>query len=85
MIPNITYAVIEQPIGETYCARCEADVFEKGILTISSIDEPDAVLPVRVFQPGQWKKAIVFDRTGHPLYWFYASESGTVKHEEDAE
>ncbi len=78
-INNVTYAVIEQPMGESYCARCEADVFDRGVLTISSID--GGPLPVRVFQPGTWTKAIVFDAKGWPLYWFYASD-GAVKHEE---
>jgi hypothetical protein len=68
-----SYVHVIQPIGEVYHSRCTADVFEPGILTITSLDTPDAVPHARVYNVGEWKLAEVF-QDGHPAFGFWAEK-----------
>lgn len=53
------------PCGEATFPRCEADEFETGVLTITSIDDGYVM---QDYQPGQWKEAVAYDAFGHLSY-----------------
>lgn len=55
------------PHGSCSFACCTADVFEPDELTISCTDEAfdRAHGPIRIFAPGSWAHATVFDCNGH--------------------
>lgn len=58
---------VVQPIGETTYPDVEADMFELGVLTITSVSEPERI--VATFGPDDWLEAICYDdRTGYPRY-----------------
>jgi hypothetical protein len=68
-----SYVHVVQPIGEVYHSRCTADVFEPGVLTISSLDEPDRLPLPRVYGHGEWTLAEVF-MAGQPAFGFWAAK-----------
>ena len=59
------------PCGEATFPRCQADVFDNGVLTITSRDD-DAI--IREFQPGQWVEAVVYDRNDQIDYCLYTKD-----------
>lgn len=38
-----TYVLVTKPIGEATFSRCTADMFDRGVLTVTSIDD-DAII-----------------------------------------
>ena len=53
------------PCGEVVCPRCVADQFEKGRLTITSIDDG---YELRNYGPTEWYACTVYGSDGHILY-----------------
>lgn len=58
---------VEQAIGSTTFARCDADVFEPGELTITSLDTEQEL---QVYPPDAWVEATVYDVNGNVLSLF---------------
>lgn len=46
-------------------ARCVADVFEDGILTITSVDNGYLM---KEYRPDQWREVTVYAASGYPEY-----------------
>lgn len=63
--PLNPYVRVVLPIGEATFPRCEADVFQKGILTITAIDDGYVM---RNYEPGEWREAVAYDAFGHLSY-----------------
>lgn len=69
-IECVTCAVVElASIGTATFPRCTADILERGVLTISSIDD-EAV--IREFPKGTWCSATVYGSDGHLQFSFTA-------------
>jgi hypothetical protein len=67
MNPDVIPSVdVKLWLGRASFPRCTADVFTKDTLTISAIG--DDAIPMRVYQPGEWISATVYDALGYPLY-----------------
>lgn len=57
---------VELPIGWATYPRCLADVFDHGVLTITTTDDN---LELQVYLPDQWIEAAVYDdSTGYVVY-----------------
>lgn len=59
------------PIGEATFPRATASVFEKDVLTISSVDT-DYIL--EEYGPDRWLSCSVYDAGGWPVFWFVNSQ-----------
>lgn len=53
-----TYVHVEKPIGEATFARCTADMFERGVLTVTSVDDGAEIEPLPA---GAWLRARVIN------------------------
>lgn len=53
------------PCGEVTCPRCVADQFEKGRLSVTSIDDG---YELRSYEPDEWAECTVYGSDGHILY-----------------
>ena len=62
-----SYVHVVRAVGDTFHSRCTADEFIPGVLTISSLDEPDRLPLPRVYGPGDWIEAVVVGN-GHPMF-----------------
>lgn len=51
-----TYVLVEKPIGEATFPRCTADMFDRGVLTVTSLDD-DAI--IEGLPAGSWLRARV--------------------------
>lgn len=61
-------------IGAATFARATADVFDRGVLTISSIDDARYLAQ---YPDGSWIDATVYDAAGHVLFGFTARQEAT--------
>ena len=65
----MTSVLVEQaPFGSTQFSECVADVFSADELTVTCPALDDRV--VRVFKPGSWFTAIVYDDRQYPIVSF---------------
>lgn len=61
--------------------RCEADVFEKGVLTITAKDDG---FVLREYQPGEWIDATAYDANDHIQYHLSAEIIGRYETRQSA-
>lgn len=66
-IAPVSCVCVDLPIGQATFARCTADVFTDGALTVTSIDSG---AEIRVFPLGSWERASVYDAQGFELFSF---------------
>jgi hypothetical protein len=63
----MTHIIVQQRIGEFSMPECTIDMFEAGILTISSTRTGEIV---QTCYPGEWESATVYDEKGYPVFGF---------------
>lgn len=62
-----TSVLVEQRVGSSTFARCSADIFAPGELTITAQDDDRAV---QVYPPDRWIEATVYDVNGNVISLF---------------
>lgn len=69
----MTNVSVIQRIGSATFPRCTADEFERGVLTVTALDDGRVV---RIFTGDTWREATIYDRRGYPEALFTAQKKG---------
>lgn len=79
----MTSVTVQLPIGEATFSRCTIDEFCLETLEVTACGAPLDGLTMRIFRPGEWLAATVYDERGNPLYWWNAAKTPVcATHEE---